>query len=131
MCVTPVFQGQLTTWGGKSLPGGNSPPLLYIALWGVEIPPPLTELSHGKGGGIHPPFADLSQGKQKDPLEKYAFIQQNLLVNWGSGHRDLEKRSQNCNLWVKKCTSCVKQPLGQQTGFNNVMLLPLPSSSKL
>ena len=54
-----------------------------------------------------------------------------MLVNWGSGHRDLEKRSQNCNLWVKKCTSCVKQPLGQQTGFNNVMLLPLPSSSKL
>ena len=89
--TSPVFQGQLTTWGEKSLPGGNSPPLLYIALWGVEIPPPLTELSHGRGGEFTPPLylvlwgmeiippppADLSQGKQKDPLEKYAFIQQN------------------------------------------------------
>ena len=42
--------------------GGIPPPPLYLVLWGMEITPPL---------------ADLSQGKQKDPLEKYAFIQQN------------------------------------------------------
>ena len=79
---TTRFSRPTNDMGGEISTGGEFPPLLYIALWGVEIPPPLTELSHGKGGGIHPPFVlspmgDLSQGKQKDPLEKYAFIQQN------------------------------------------------------
>ena len=64
---TPVFQGQLTTWGEKSLPGGNSPPLLYIALWGVEIPPPLTELSHGKGGEFTRPLRIYHKGNKKIP----------------------------------------------------------------
>ena len=63
--------------GGEISTGGEfRPPFVHSSMGGGN-PPPLMELSHGKGGGIHPPFADLSQGKQKDPLEKYAFIQQN------------------------------------------------------
>ena len=65
--TSPVFQGQLTTWGEKSLPGGNSPPLLYIALWGVEIPPPLTELSHGRGGEFTPPLYLVLWGMEIPP----------------------------------------------------------------